>query len=652
MDIRKQFSKYILDYLLFKGFEIIDKSNPKKASCPVCKSPAKFGNILANNNLFCLKCNKKIGDVVDIVRLVEPDRATDSDQEIVSYIRDLFETDTLLPFDIDKAFDFFEKNGFDLVPIVRDQKDPPIEYGWKTIPHKNKIEWNEWLKDGINFGIKAGVQSGVIIVDVDDPNGIPEEVRKAIGDTVTLTEFSRKGPHFFYKYDPIFDKNFRINELKTDVFTNEKYVALFPSVVGGIRRKIILKPIIEMPPALKELLLSKMPKRAKDVNDSAEIEQLENLKLQTEEQLLENVSKLGISPIAEGNRSNTLIHIGGILRKNLNPQQTSDTLSVINRIFCKPSLPQKEMYNVCQSIDKYTGLDNQELARKVLSYLKVIKEATNKDVREALGETTAEGKQRVDKALAFLVKEGYLYKKTRMYVLLDKTEFQKEWMNDGKILPYKVPYFGNYAVFRDGDIMLIAAPTGVGKSHAAMNLIKQFNNQGVIPDYYSSENGSRFSLIAKALGLKEGDFEWKHFYDPESIGLRKNKVTIIDWLMPKDFATVDKLFAHFANQMWESKGFLIIFMQLRKRGEFFAQDLIDQMVSSAWKFQYADGDASGKTSFFEATKIREHVPGMPRYPKIPMTYDFVTKKLEMIEDKVVDTEKIQGHLEEQVEIDG
>ena len=42
---------------------------------------------------------------------------------------------------IEFYFDFYERNGFDLVPLIRNEKTP-FEIAWPECEHKNKREWN------------------------------------------------------------------------------------------------------------------------------------------------------------------------------------------------------------------------------------------------------------------------------------------------------------------------------------------------------------------------------------------------------------------------------------------------------------------------------------------------------------------------------
>ena len=623
MNIREQFRDYIVPFLQSRNITVVFQNNVHRTECPVCHSKNHTATILPNKYLLCMRCNRRIGDIVDIVRILENNSEL-TDDNCYDIIRNELNLDIMLPADIEKAFDFYEENGFDLVPIARNQKFPPIEKGWQSIEHKSKKEWQQWIKDDINFGIKTGKSSGIIVIDIDTKE-VPKEINDAINNTVTMMELSRKGIHLFYKYDAEIS-NGRIDELQTDIFSDNasiKYVNLFPSKIDGIYRKLRIEPIIEIPKALKDLILSKLKKPTKTASETLDEFNPSNNPLNEIDE-----TKLILSPIEEGNRTHALMHVGGILRKELNSHQTNTALNIINRLFCKPNLPQNEFNSICNSIEKYIAVDGMDLINKVLSYIRIVKEVTNRDVREALGETSTEGKQRIDKAINYLVKEGFLFKKSKLYILIEKPQLKTEWMQDGKLFDFKMPYFDDYATFREGDIIIIGGKTGTGKGHISMNMIKQFHSQSVVPAYYSSENGARFKQIALSLGLTEGDFVWDHFFNPESLWLNDNKVTIIDWLMPKDFANTDKLFGHFAEQMWKNKGLLIVFMQLRGNGDFFAKDLVDQFGSYVCKFFY--DDETGKTSYFETTKIREVKPNMPRYPKIPLMYDSDSKELRIV----------------------
>jgi len=293
---------------------------------------------------------------------------------------------------------------------------------------------------------------------------------------------------------------------------------------------------------------------------------------------------------------------------------------MINNYLTDPPLTPVELQNVVGSIDKYVNFDEKELAYKVLDYIDKVEEATSRDVREALEYK----KDPIDSALAWLVKEGFVVRKRRYFKAIKKMQWREEFMDEGRKIHYDMPYFHEMATFREGDLVIIGAKTGVGKSHIAVNIMKRLIDQGVKPKYVNLESANRFLSIAKSLQLKEGDFDWVVNFSPETMELDDDAFTIIDWLLPDDYAETDKIYKYFAEQLGRHRGILVVFVQLKATGEFFAPNQIEMFPSLAAKFLYDDD--SGETGCFQITKVREG-KGKSRFGRIDTVYDWSGKQL-------------------------
>jgi len=165
-------------------------------------------------------------------------------------------------------------------------------------------------------------------------------------------------------------------------------------------------------------------------------------------------------------------------------------------------------------------------------------------------------------------------------------------------------------------------------THVAMNMILDFVRQGIKPYYVSTESGSRHARVARDLGLKDGDYFWADIVSATDIPIEPSSVTIIDWLLPTDYAETDKLFQHFAHKMAKSSGLLIIFMQLRKDGNWFAENLCTMFPSFAAKYTL-NSDRDGGA--FKIDKIRESKE-KDSYRDINCTYNWHDKTLIAIDD--------------------
>ena len=189
--------------------------------------------------------------------------------------------------------------------------------------------------------------------------------------------------------------------------------------------------------------------------------------------------------------------------------------------------------------------------------------------------------------------------------------------------------------------MVLGSKTKFGKTTIAMNLVKAFVDQGIKPYYISLETGSRFVKTATKLGLKEGDFYWDFLADPTKIELEQNGVTILDWLLIEDKAATDTVLKHFVEQLHKTQGFLIIFMQLKTDGNWFAPNMVEQFPALAAKYLY-DKEADGTYGKWQVEAVRE-----PKFKTkkiaIPCLYDFGTRILtpmdELQADETVNTQE-------------
>lgn len=615
----------ILDYLALKitNFKVRTAGKMIYFTCPSCRIDGMTATIIPNTDkIRCIACQKEFNSFEEVVRVVEPDKGTYDDKEVEQHLREELKIPLATEDEVKKVLDFYEKNGFDLVPIAKGQKNP-VELAWTTKTHKNRKEWEDWLKDGLNIGVKAGSLSNITVIDIDQED-IPQELNNVLSPT--LYQKTGKGHHLFFKYVSEL-QNTRIDELKTDILNDGKQAVVFPSIIEGSIREIQLNEILEMPKELLALLKSKVSVPVKTFSEKI----IEEIKLGTI-----NPEELNLRQVEEGNRNSFIIKFGGILRKEMNLAQTTYTLDLINKFFCKPPLDHREFDAIINSLDKYISFDGTELALKILNYLKIVEEANSMDIREALGEKTAEGKQRMEKAIAYLIKEGFVYKKRRAFHLIKKAEWKDTFFEESSTIDFKMPYLDNVAVFRNGDMIMIGGSPKVGKTHIALNIVKRLVQQGKKPYYISLESGNRFATISKQINLEEGQFRWCVHFSPENIEIEKNAITIIDWVLPTDYAETDKLFKHFAEQLVKQGGVLIVFVQLKSDGTFFAENMISFFPALVCRYLY-DGE-DGVRGGFHIDYIREPRLKLKKY-KVPCKYVYETKDLELLENTLDDEEK-------------
>lgn len=613
----KIFTSKIIDYLQSVIPDFKFSKSGKLFTCPVCRD-LKCNIIGDSNKIFCLKCHKSYGDIFDVVKLLEVNKYKSKD-EIVTYLASKFNIDYITEEQINKALDFYQLSKFDLLPVVGNTKIPG-EKEWTIKEHKNKEEWLSWIKDGLNLGIKAGERSGITVLDFDTKN-IDQNIKKLLNKTLSVE--TDRGFHYIYFYEPQLNTT-RIDNLKLDIINNGKQFVVFPSIIDGKRRKELEGKIEEMSPELLKFIKEK-------TNTQGSVNIVENCIENIKREELSELKDINFNYIGEGNRNHFLLHVGGILSKQMNTVQVENTLSIINRICCKPPYPQKELENIIKSLNKYENRDEKSLATKILSYLRIVGDASRRDIKEVVGES----KEKTDRAIAYLEKEEYVYRKKGSYHTLKKIEWKDTFYEEDKLLDFKVPYFDDVAIFRPGDLILIGGQQKIGKTHQALNIIKQLVEQGKKPRYFNLESGNRFAKIAKQLGMKDTDFYINaNNISPEELELTDDDITIIDWLLPSNYAESDKLFQHFIKELCKHRGLLIIYVQLRTDGNFFAKDMIAFFPAFVCRYFY-DKDSEGKDTPTQGKFVIDYMRESKKYVKkweIPCRYSWETKRLTRVDE--------------------
>lgn len=689
MDYKEAVLSKIIDYLKLKKIKYEGRGKTIQFLCPFCKDKSLTAQVVALTSLIkclspkCLRKGKKF-TLASIVRYYEKDKNEWTKEQIIQYLKDLLKVKAITKQDqeeIDKLFDRYEKEGFSLIPLIKNQKEP-IPEKWEQSIHKDRKEWLEWLKLGLNLGFNL-TNSGYTVIDIDQ-NPIPEEVNKLIGNT--WIHQSKRGFHPIYKFDKdlpktsiaeftfinennkeIFIKNpntkIKVNEkitqvrklekgdkgiliingeetevilkhyLKIDIENSDKgqgaYIVIAPSSVDGAKRKFINdNPIIEIPKEFKDYLLKKIGNTNKETLSEAIKKEIET-----------ESYKLPLLEEGEG-RHDLLFHYGCILRKNLNPQEVEYSISSLNKIICNPPVPYKEIRNIMDSTTKYDIFDERELANQIMQYLKEVKEAYHRDIERIIAgdnRLSKEEKARIDKAIAYLLKEGLIIKKGRLYTIREDMDWKDTLLDIGIPIDFKMPYFYDVAHFNKGDLLIIGSKNKWGKTHLAINIIKQLVEQGKKPHYIYNESGGRFGRIALQLGLKEGDFFRVKCGNPEKVILKSNTITIYDWVRPPkdEFAKTAEVFDYFTDQLENTQGNLICFVQLKEGGGFFAPNLIGQFPALIGKYLYAD--ESGINTYFEINDVRDPMKKGKNF-KIPCIYDWENKLVKRV-DELNDKEK-------------
>jgi len=467
---KKIYQQYILDYLKLHvpNFKITGKGGKDLFTCPLHKdhpNDPQTANIFPENsyNVYCFDPkHRKLGDIFAMVRRLESSMENLDDDAIGKYLEKLFDIKT--DERVDNLLAKYHNLGWSLVPVAKGDKKANVEKEWQKKVHKNIQEWRDWLDAGLNIGNNCGLSS-VTILDIDAmPSDLKkkwydgtitveereeaikirdenlEKVLKVFGNPETLSQKSLGGIHLFFNQEKEIPKTWiEIEGVHVDIETREGQVLLEPSIVKGEGRKMNDKPMISMPTELKELILGKY--NVTKVSEEVPLEIDEKIK--------------GL----EGECNSTFTKLGGMLRKKLNVAQTAYALQLMNTNLLDSPMDTKDVRRMCRSIEKYHEIDMEDLAEKVVERLEKVEEATIRDLTYSLRQEQKD----IEDVIRHLVDTERIYKRGTRYKLFAKANWQTEFVDASKLLEFKVPYFNDYAVCRNGDMIVIGGKTGEGK---------------------------------------------------------------------------------------------------------------------------------------------------------------------------------------------
>ncbi len=648
MEYKEVILGHLLDYLDLKKWDYAKRGKVIMVKCTKCRKEPHTANVIPNTDLiYCFEC-KKDYDLIDIVKQLEPEYTNADEEKIIVYLKGLLKVKEQSPEEkkveaneIDKLLDFYVENEWSLLAICANGKVPIKEMKeWEKNNYRDKIEWKRWLSLRLNLAVKTGKNSNITALDIDvltkpekielrsgkanenrikelmqERKRLLEIVYKELGDIGNpLIQETLGGQHLIYQHDEELPKtHFEIKGMIIDLENEGGYILIYPSILSNHvsnRRFQKLKEISKMPEALKKLILSKVTVPRK--TDSEEIRQdikNEDFKINPKDFLLKENG-------LEGTCNNSFIRLGGILRKELNVQETRFVLHTFNQHMLEHPMKRRSIDSMVNSLDKYIEFDEAELAHKILEYLRDSETARKDEIEiRIFGERVkGENKGRLDKTLRHLIKEDKIIKRRNEYEIINKMEWDGNILDVGvPITEFIVPYFHDHVQFNWEDLVIIGSQNKYGKTTLAMNMIARIVKQGIKPYYIYNESGSRYAKTALRLGLKNDDFMKVRCSDSEKIILEKHSVVIYDWVKPNDFARTDNLFNSFVDKLEKTKSFMICFVQLRNNDGFFAPDQIGQFPSLLCKYlrQEPEDRINTHFKFIGVRETKNHIYDIP-----------------------------------------
>jgi len=596
-------------------FEKMHKSGQVLFTCPNIANhrlPGKGPSMTmvpGVDKFYCLRCGVKY-TTYDCIRILEEDKKSYSDIQIIEYLTNTMKIDSY------PELEEYKKLKWSLVPIAKNGKKP-IEEAWTSKTHYEKAEWLKWIDSGLNIGCRTGEVSQITVIDVDlkiPPTPEMETIYQELKKCKTLTQNSPHGTHFIFQYDKELQTSTKIQGVTIDIRNDGGQILVSPSKITGLQYN-----------------WANLNTEIKTISESLKIKLISDKKVEnsrsTKEVKLETPSEY---PKLKGNNlegccNDTFIRLGGIFINHFTPADTELILTVFNSQLLEQPMPVTAVQAMVHSLEGYRETEEQTQEKKIYECCKLLQVSIHpKDVRDH----TRLDIDIVNKHLSAFNKLGILTRRGRgVYDFKEKVAWVNTLPEEGTAYPHKIPYFNTIMDFEQGDILLIGAPTGKGKSHIAMNIIKQMKEQGVRPYYLSLESGSRYRKIMDQLGLTAEDVYVSKdpIVNPTQIELEPNSFSVIDWLYTgEDFSMTQSIFKYLADEMRRKGGILVVFSQLKEDYSWFAVNLIKSFPALTVRYIY--DDSTGVIGHFECDKIRDPL-GHNQSARIDCEFDFSTKIL-------------------------
>jgi len=235
----------------------------------------------------------------------------------------------------------YARRGWSAIPIERGSKKAVVS--WKAYqevrpPEELLRSWFEHQFVGAGVGIVTGRISGLVVVDIDQPEAAEIDIMENGGLPDTPTVLTAKGIHYYFRHpgQPLNGK-LPWGDLKGD----GGYVLAPPTIHPETKRPYSWRvtpkdcPLAELPTWMLRLVAA-APADGGNGNGPAQVAPpLDGL-------------------IPPGQRNDTLASIAGTMRRRgLRPDEIYPTLWTVNESRCQPPLDVAEVWQIAESAGRY-----------------------------------------------------------------------------------------------------------------------------------------------------------------------------------------------------------------------------------------------------------------------------------------------------------
>lgn len=244
-----------------------------------------------------------------------------------------------------KAATIYANRGWSVIPIEQGTKKARVNWqGYQTWRPNDKLirDWwmTRWPGDGI--GIVCGEISGVVVVDIDNPELAQADITANGGLPATPTVRTAKGKHYYFKW-PGFVINGKLPW--GDLKGQGGYVLAPPSIHP------VTKQPYEWEVSPRDTPLAPLPEWI--------VKLCRTHRMATAQTEGEQDGGIAIAPpveqrIGPGERNQTLASIAGTMRRRgMTPEEIYPSLAQINQARCDPPLDESEVQAIATSMARY-----------------------------------------------------------------------------------------------------------------------------------------------------------------------------------------------------------------------------------------------------------------------------------------------------------
>jgi len=229
----------------------------------------------------------------------------------------------------------YANRGWSVIPLLPRSKKPAIPWEAYQREHASEEQIRRWWQDNpaYNVGVVTGAVSGLVVLDLDGPEG--SESAKKFGLSETPVATTGRGQHWYYRHPGGKLRNAIKLLPGVDLKADGGYVVAPPSIhPSGVQYAWCdcLSPndveLVSLPAWVLDLLQTRQDGDGKAASLS--------------------------EPIPEGSRNATLTSLAGTLRRRGYDEATIfAVLQTVNRERCRPPLPEDEVKRIVTSIAKY-----------------------------------------------------------------------------------------------------------------------------------------------------------------------------------------------------------------------------------------------------------------------------------------------------------